>query len=296
MGIFDEKMNNEDVEMTDEYEAENGDGNGTQTRKRKPWEKPDGTKMKRKKVPGAKNLKIRRYVKPKNAAVCLNELVPGLVYETELDGSVHNPFCVAVEVEGQTYRGYGSSRQLAKQAAAEAALISFVKPPTAAGSEEETPWATLASFAIYKLFFDWREGRLGSGDKAPVTNVSEALSAHLEEKIVIPPTPGGVPAAQVEEEKATASQAKKIPKPAKQIPDNASAMHPVSVLHQMNPGLTYNMEKTTKENKPHFVLSTVINEETFTGEGSSAKKAKFALAKDAMKWLYGIESTFEAPA
>lgn len=112
MGIFDEKMNNEDVEMTDEYEAENGDGNGNPTRKRKPWEKPDGTKMKRKKVPGAKNLKIRRYVKPKNAAMCLNELIPGLNYTTEQEGGVQNPFCVSVEVEGQKYRGYGSSSSL----------------------------------------------------------------------------------------------------------------------------------------------------------------------------------------
>lgn len=68
------------------------------------------------------------------------------------------------QIDGQKYRGFGSSKQLAKQAAAEAALISFVKPPvtTAENQEEDkTPWATLASFAIYKLFNDWREGRVG---------------------------------------------------------------------------------------------------------------------------------------
>ncbi|CAL4153081.1 unnamed protein product, partial [Meganyctiphanes norvegica] len=74
-------------------------------------------------------------------------------------------------VEGHKYRGFGSSKQLAKQAAAEAALISFVKPPvvssgaegdgTTLPEEDQTPWATLASFAIYKLFNDWREGRVG---------------------------------------------------------------------------------------------------------------------------------------
>lgn len=69
------------------------------------------------------------------------------------------------QVDGQKYRGFGSSKQLAKQAAAEAALISFVKPPVTTGmegvEEDKTPWATLASFAIYKLFNDWREGRVG---------------------------------------------------------------------------------------------------------------------------------------
>ena len=71
------------------------------------------------------------------------------------------------QVDSQKYRGFGTSKQLAKQAAAEAALISFVKPPVInattkeAKEEDKTPWATLASFAIYKLFNDWRDGRVG---------------------------------------------------------------------------------------------------------------------------------------
>lgn len=71
---------------------------------------------------------------------------------------------LSLQVDGQKYRGFGSSKQLAKQASAEAALISFVKPPanaTETTDEDKTPWATLASFAIYKLFNDWREGRVG---------------------------------------------------------------------------------------------------------------------------------------
>ena len=56
---------------------------------------------------------------------------------------------------------------LAKQAAAEAALVSFVKPPppkSAPGQEEpldETPWKTIASFAMYQLFAEWSEGNAG---------------------------------------------------------------------------------------------------------------------------------------
>lgn len=68
------------------------------------------------------------------------------------------------QVDGQKYREFGSSKQLAKQAAAEAALIGFLKPPVTTPEnqeEDKTPWATLASFAIYKLFNDWREGRVG---------------------------------------------------------------------------------------------------------------------------------------
>jgi len=58
------------------------------TRKR-PWEKvdADGNKIKRKKVPGAKNIRIRKYVQPRNALSCLNELCPGAVFNTEEQGA-----------------------------------------------------------------------------------------------------------------------------------------------------------------------------------------------------------------
>ena len=68
---------------------------------------------------------------------------------------------VPPQVKGQKYRGFGSSKQLARQAAAEAALISYVKPPGENKQEDQTPWATLVPFAMYKLFNDWREGRVG---------------------------------------------------------------------------------------------------------------------------------------
>ncbi|KAK8374383.1 hypothetical protein O3P69_012058 [Scylla paramamosain] len=96
-------------------------------------------KVNRKKVPGAKNFKIRRYVQPKNAVVCLNELRPGVTYTTEQEGGVCQPFCISVEVDGQKYRGFGSSKQLAKQAAAEAALIGFLKPPVTTPENRQDP-------------------------------------------------------------------------------------------------------------------------------------------------------------
>lgn len=66
-----------------------------------------GIKVKRKKVPGAKNLKIRRYVQPKNAVMCLNELRPGVTYTTEQEGGVGQPFCISVEVPGAVWEKNG---------------------------------------------------------------------------------------------------------------------------------------------------------------------------------------------
>ncbi|XP_068208868.1 double-stranded RNA-specific editase 1-like isoform X3 [Palaemon carinicauda] len=302
------------------------EGEEEKTRKR-PWEKPGGVKVKRKKVPGAKNLKIRRYVQPKNAVMCLNELRPGVVYATEQEGGVSQPFCVSVEVDNQKYRGFGTSKQLAKQAAAEAALISFVKPPVVAANakeakeEDKTPWATLASFAIYKLFNDWRDGRVGmcpppaaqpygtavppasaaeKEEAASAAAFTEAISAHLGGRAPHggPLTAGGVvtPAEGVKQEPVVPNAEGKVPKPAKQVPENAAAMHPVMVLHQMKPGIQYEISQLNKDGKIYFEVTCTIDEQNFVGEGPNVKKAKFNLAKSAISGLYGVDSTFEPPS
>ncbi|XP_071521659.1 double-stranded RNA-specific editase 1-like isoform X2 [Panulirus ornatus] len=303
------------------------EGEQQQETRKRPWEKLGGVKVKRKKVPGAKNLKIRRYVQPKNAVMCLNELRPGVTYNTEQEGGVGQPFCISVEVDGQKYRGFGSSKQLAKQASAEAALISFVKPPvtsTENAEEDKTPWATLASFAIYKLFNDWREGRVGTcpppsqayGTALPpgfqaflnqnmgansavkeeppqATAFTEAITAHLGGRTTIAPVADGK---QEANSSLPATDPVKVPNPAKQVPENAANMHPVMVLHQMKPGLQYNVNQTSHESKPFFTVSVELDGKEFTGEGPNVKKAKFFLAKEAIQGLYGIESTFQTPA
>lgn len=299
-----------------------------ETTRKRPWEKvdADGNKIKRKKVPGAKNLRIRKHVQPRNALSCLNELVPGCVFESIQEGGVGQQFGVSVTVEGAQYSGYGPSKQIARQNAAEAALVSFVKPPVPKSgpgeqnenAEDKTPWATLAAFAMYKLFNDWKEGRIGTqgggggpqkgangqsfdlrdylamkghfnqvvGGQANGTHqtTNSAIFAHLGS-----PAAGGIKPAQAN----TPGTAK----PAKQVADNAASLHPVMVLHQMRPTIVYNTNKTTgDDNTPYFYVTVDIDGQQFTGEGTSVKKAKFNLAKDAIYALFGVESMFELPA
>jgi len=289
--------------------------------RKRPWEKvdADGKVIKRKKVPGAKNIRIRKHVQPRNALSCLNELVPGVVFNTEQEGGVGQQYGVSVLLEDQTYHGYGPSKQIAKQNAAEAALVSFVKPPVPkAGEGEEnekledkTPWAALAAFAMYKLFNDWKDGRIGAGAGAaqglptnpsfdlrnhltrkvgasqPTAEMNEAITAHLGT-----PAAAGAKVAEVGKPNAPG-----VMKPAAKVPDNAATVHPVMVLHQMRPGIQYTTNKTTgDDNMPYFYASVNIDGQEFTGEGSSLKKAKFFLARDAIYALFGVESVFENPA
>ena len=93
------------------------------------------------------------------------------------------------QVNGHTFQGYGSSKDQAKQAAAEAALMSFVKPPPRkppAGEapkpeDDATPWKTLASFAMYKLFTDWRDNKFGPGPHGypPMPSMSELNNSNI---------------------------------------------------------------------------------------------------------------------
>jgi len=298
------------------------------TRKR-PWEKvdADGNKIKRKKVPGAKNLRIRKHVQPRNALSCLNELVPGCVFESIQEGGVGQQFGVSVTVDGAQYSGYGPSKQIARQNAAEAALVSFVKPPVPKSgpgeqnenAEDKTPWATLAAFAMYKLFNDWKEGRIGTqggggGPQKGANGQSFDLRDYLAMKGHFNQVVGGQangthqttnsaifahlgsPAAGGIKEPAQANTPGTA-KPAKQVADNAASLHPVMVLHQMRPTIVYNTNKTTgDDNTPYFYVTVDIDGQQFTGEGTSVKKAKFNLAKDAIYALFGVESMFELPA
>ncbi|XP_063885610.1 interleukin enhancer-binding factor 3-like isoform X2 [Scylla paramamosain] len=88
----------------------------------------------------------------------------------------------------------------------------------------------------------------------------------------------------------------KVPNPAKQVSEGAASMHPVMVLHQMKPGLLYNTNQTTRDNKPFFTVTADIDGKEFSGKGTNVKKAKFFLANTAILGLYGVESTLEISA
>jgi len=294
-------------------------------KKQKPWIKygPDGKVIKRKPNPKKKNAILRRALHPKSAIMCLNELQSGLIYEVEPLAPVGN-YCATVDVNGQQFRGYGTSKSHAKQAAAEAALVSFVKPPPpkpAPGQnpteiEDETPWKSIASFAMFKLFSDWSEGRVGnqhvgsqmsmhqnySNPPPPINDLrgylnqnanqteipqNDSVGLHLNQAQPAPtPALGGA-------EPHAASTAK----PAKGLSEEAKkTRHPVMVLHQLMPTIKYDSCEEFDGANRAFTLSTYVGATPYAGSGSSVKKAKFALAKLILKEAFGIDNEYEQKA
>lgn len=179
------------------------------------------------------------------------------------------------QIEGKTYIGQGVSKPLARQNAAENALKSLLLekmtaaamkarldadaegPANPAGGDEaenkegtegmetnaeegdEIPWSSLASFALYKLFLEWQN----QGTVVPV------------------PRPGLSPG-------KVKKEASSKPVVQKELPANALSIHPVMLLNQMKPGVTYT-EVSRIGNPPNtmFTLGIDIDGQEYTGCG-----------------------------
>lgn len=314
--------------VVDKLESMDEEESSESPKKKTPphWVKlgPDGKAIKRKPNPAKRNAMFRKHLQPKTAVMCLNELVTGLKYETEAMAPIGN-YSASVEVEGVTYRGYGSSKALAKQAAAEAALVSFVKPPPpkpAAGEpevsmEDETPWKTIASFAMYKLFAEWSEGsgsRQG-GSMHPMdgsfdnSNAVPDLRNYLTniqhtqmEETAAPPMQRfpGMPAPASRKRpaanQATGPKPAQQMKPAKNLSEEIkTGNHPVMVLHQLYPAIHYETQEDVDSvsKVKSFTMTADVEGTTYAGHGNNTKKAKFELAKTVLREAFAVENVYE---
>ncbi|OAD58544.1 WW domain-binding protein 11 [Eufriesea mexicana] len=253
------------------------------------------------------NQRLKKTLQPKNAIMVLNEMKPGVQFTfPETQGPMPNSlYLVHAELDGKTYVGQGLSKPLARQNAAENALKALLLEKMTAASmkaridaesdgqanqssessntakednneeavtpmdvsvdeSDEIPWSSLASFALYKLFLEWHN----QGTSVPV------------------PRPGlPSPAKGMKRE---ISHVQKTPVQ-KELPPNATNIHPVMLLNQMRPGLTY-VELNRVGNPPNtmFTLAVDIDDVEYTGTAKNKKDAKKIAAKSALLALYGL--------
>lgn len=277
------------------------------------WQKvgPDGKKIKSKPNPVKRNAFFRKHLQPKTAMQCLAELVKDLKYETEASAPVGN-WSASVLVNGETYRGYGSSKGLAKQACAEAAMVSFVKPPPEdKDAVDETPWKVIASLALYKMFSEWSEQ--GAGGKpavapapAPVPTAVQGIKPALQNRLGV----GAVPdlrnyLCEVQFQQAASTGAapkagsqQNIQKPSTKLSEeNKISQHPLVVLNQLFPSIEFTTEeKMLPNNARSFIMSAEVEGSVYSAEGPNIKKTKFALAKVILKEAWDIDNAYELPA
>ncbi|XP_014230354.1 double-stranded RNA-specific editase 1 isoform X1 [Trichogramma pretiosum] len=287
------ELTNEDIDFEDGQEGMDNESQDVPKWRRK----TPGLKVNRKLKRLRMNQRLRKTLQPKNAIMVLNEMKTGVQFtfpetQANLPSSI---FLVHAEIDGKTYVGQGLSKPLARQNAAENALKSLLlEKMTAAAMKarldaeneaassnnsmsteasvnkeaenmetneevDEIPWSSLASFALYKLFLEWQN----QGTVVPV------------------PRPGISPNKIKKEMSKTVTQ--------KELPPNATLIHPVMLLNQMRPGVTYN-EVCRVGNPPNtmFTLGTEIDGKEYTGAAKNKKDAKKMAAKSALLALYNL--------
>ncbi|CAL1276017.1 unnamed protein product [Larinioides sclopetarius] len=205
--------------------------------------------------------KMKAMLPQKNALMQLNELKPGLKYIVEsVSGPAHNPqFVVSVEVNGNKYIGHGNSKQLAKHAAAQMALASFVQ-------FRNTPEALTAI----------------NNPVVPMDFTSDVKNDEFSFK----PEPHKNGSDLQLKEDTTGNT---ISKNSLKILSEAAKKNPVMLLNEIHPGLEYKLvEENSSVPSQRFRMIVEVDGVVYEGTGPNKKQAKASAARSVMSNLYNV--------
>jgi len=257
----------------------------------------DGKINKRKKNPKIKldiihgerkdfvNAKLRRMIYPKNPIKILEELGQRLntkanyrlmeKFEEVVDGQSLTLFPCELDFNGVTFSGMGPDTEISQNLAAETAIQAFTvhvvngeaPNPETSDPLDNAPWAALASLGLFKLFNDWQN----KGFALPLSTAP----GPMKQKQVIK----GAPAESSSQDNFTI-------RPCKNIPEDPTSKHPVSLLNEIYPGTLF----IASMHQPGIFHSSVtINDRNFVGTGRNKKDAKKFCAMAALKELMNID-------
>lgn len=251
--------------------AEDTDENAATTpgAKRKSTGSSQGSARKKQK----KNSVSPKMVQPKNALMQLNELKPGLKYSVESqEGPAHQPsFVVSVDVDGQRFTGRGQSKQLAKHAAAQAALKSFVQ----FRNVPEAFWAMSRTIVRSGDFTsDEVEPDEGVGIFSGFSSDGNAIEEFHRDQL----------------KRFSGGKDADAEKKATKAAEEADKKNPVMLLNELQPGLEYTLvsENAAVPTQRFTMAVTTSNGDVYEGCGSNKRLAKAAAARAALLKLYNI--------
>lgn len=219
----------------------------------------------------------------KSAVVHLNELRPGLRYETvSRTGPLHAPeFSVSVEINGFHFEGRGPTKKQAKLRAAELALRSFVQFPNPSQTHGavERFTRTAVDFTADKLDDAGAEAScLGSYNLLCCDATrNEVLTSISNHKRTIHWT-------------LLDSDSSTNPSRAASTSKVLEHLSPVELLNELRPGLRYTCQVEKVHGRPmrNFIMAIRLEGRVFEGCGRSKRRAKVQAAAAALRSLYNI--------
>ncbi|XP_075978296.1 DISCO Interacting Protein 1 isoform X3 [Anticarsia gemmatalis] len=266
------------------------------------------------------NENLRRLLTPKNALMVLNEMMPNeqvanqfkvepaanSQYTAYKTMNTHN-FCADLTIEGNSYKGYGDNKLMARNAAAEQAIRDLIikkmnKAVSDTGStnggaespeEDALPMIQLASFALHKLFAEWEyDGHKVPQLKPTLASVLQASDTASDSTSVAGTPTRPAPPAQLARPPSPPGCREAAPKSKlKELPLNAGAMHPAMLLTYMRPHLEYR-EVAVEGDRPQnmtFTMAVDVDGHTFVGKASNKKEARKAAARSACISLFKVQ-------
>lgn len=210
--------------------------------------------------------KKAKLIGTKTALVHLNELKPGCQFnisQVEDSGSKVPVFQATVEVNDQTFEARGPSKKAAKQAAAEAALKSFVQFQDASEAHQ----ALGRGFLPHNSDFT-NDSNLDQSQTFNTFGSQNGSNGHGP------------------------NQAFGMTRTMKEIASGKlpQSRSPVQLLNEMHRDVKYDLtgETGVHQSKRYHFKATIGNRE-FTGDGSNKKLARNNAALNALKILHGIK-------
>nr|CAD7442148.1 unnamed protein product [Timema bartmani] len=206
-------------------------------------------------------------------------------YVTHLQVFILKPSQYCPQVNGQTYTGQGRSKKLAKHAAAEAALRSFVQFKNAPEAQQ--------AMNVHIADMDFT---------SDVTETEEDLfHAFQPSSDLVGTKIGDGQVKQVPLQNGTNTVLQALLSPGRRTgalraPILTSDKSPVMLLNELRPGIKYECLSESGEPYAKFTMGVNIDDETFEGTGPSKKLGKAAAAKSALAKLYNLSfSPFSTP-
>ncbi|KAG7276067.1 hypothetical protein CRUP_020589, partial [Coryphaenoides rupestris] len=221
-------------------------------------------------------------VSQKNALVQLNELRPGLQYQTlARTGPVHAPvFSVAVEVNGLRFEGRGPTKQRAKLRAAQSALGSFIQFPDAPQAHAALDHRGLGGPVDFTADRVDGPGTLLTQFDPPGDEDREELLSGRN-----PGRPAGRPCSPLALLSSQNSEAQENLRACPSEPPG-----PVDLLNRLHPGLRCAclVERVQGSWVWVFVAVLWVEGRIFEGHGRSKRLAKTRAAATALQTLYSV--------
>ncbi|XP_071744778.1 uncharacterized protein [Lepeophtheirus salmonis] len=258
----------------------------------------------------------KRIYPPRSPSTVLNDIL-GYQAVFEFTSVVKNHINCQTIVDGKCYSvSHKENKKEAKEALADKIIPTLVKERYEAQCakgpqidqygqlvdfekrEDETPWASVCSLALYKLYEEWTKNGFKVPEKLYRLKVDKKDTNHT---IV----PGGVGRIISNEQDKLIQHDKNIfpkvspkllavwkqeeAKTGKVMPENPTSRNPIQLLNEIRSKIKFNTVPTGTQSNIHYVSCMEIDGVVYSGKARNKKESKRFCAMHILKSIYMIE-------